>query len=186
VTPRGHRILLALIAGALTLTAACSLQAEVDRASPTCNLDKSLNALILEAQSVPTAERVPCVATVPAGWRIASANARSGRSELIMANDRAGAKALVVHLESRCNARGTTEIPSDEPGARRFERIESVTPGFDATRYYLSPGGCITYQFKLSPKGRTLVNEASLAVATMSRAKLDSEVRRRSHGRVHL
>jgi hypothetical protein len=168
------------------LATACSMQSVADRATPTCDIHTSLNALILEAQSVPAAERVPCVAGLPAGWRIASANAKSGRSEVVLANDRAGMRALVVHLEPSCDPKGSTEIPTDDPGARRFERIESVTPGFAAVRYYMFRGGCITYRFNLSAKGRALVNEASLAVDSTSRARLNDEIHRRSHGHVQL
>jgi hypothetical protein len=179
--------LLVSVVATSAVAAACTIQGGVvARATPTCDLHQSLNALILEAQSVPTAERVPCVATLPAGWLIHTANARSGRSEVVLGNDRAGMSALVVHLEPGCDTKGSTEIPTDDPGARRFERIESVTPGFAAVRYYMFPGGCITYRFNLSAKGRALVNEVSLAVDSTSRARLDDEIHRRSHGHVRL
>ena len=37
-------------------------------------------------------------------------------------------------------------VPSDED-ARRYERPEQFEPSFRSTRYYLFPGGCVTYRF---------------------------------------
>jgi hypothetical protein len=99
-----------------------------------------------------------------------------------LANDRAGTRALVVQLTSTCDTKGATEIPSNELGARRFERIGAVTPGFSSIRYYAFSGGCVSYHFHLSPAGRALVNEGSLAVGFMPRPRLDAEVRKASNG----
>jgi len=176
----------AVVAVAGTLAAGCSVNAAPPKATPTCNVHQSMNVLVLEAQSVPTAERVPCVATLPAGWRIAGARVRSGRSEFVLSNDRAGARALVVHLDARCDTTGATEVPSDELGARRYERIESVSPGFSSVRYYTFAGGCISYRFNLSPRGRALVDEVSLAVGSARRAQLADILRHATHGHVTL
>jgi hypothetical protein len=91
-------------------------------------------------------------------------------------------RALVVQLASKCDVEGATEITSNEAGARRYERILSVSPGFSSVRYYAFPGGCISYQFRLARAGRFLVNEGSLAVSFMPRPRLDAEVRRVSDG----
>jgi hypothetical protein len=164
------------------LASACGSGGVAQRAQPTCEVHQSLNALVLEAQSVPSADRVPCVATLPAGWRISSTHFRRGRSEFALANDRAGVHALVVRLTSTCDTKGTTEIPSNELGARRYERIVEVTPGFSSVRYYAFAGGCVSYQFHLARAGRALVNEGSLAVGFMPRPRLDAEVRKVSNG----
>ena len=49
-----------------------------------------------------------------------------------------------------------TRVPSDEPGTRRYERIGEVRPGvgFTGTRFYLFPGGCVTYQFQFDGEER--------------------------------
>lgn len=147
---------------------------------------RNTDALVLEAQSVPTASRVPCVRVLPAGWSYGPAHIRSGRSRFLLASDRAGARAVEVTLTKSCDRRGATEITSDEPGTRRFERIESVTPGFSSTRFYTFQGGCTSYRFRFRNEGRVLVNEASLALTFLSRQAVADEVERVSKGRSHL
>src|SRR5512132_1004300 len=54
-----------------------------------------LEPLWLQAQSVPSASRVPCVRTLP-GWTVAGANATNGWSGLTLNHDRAGERAVVA------------------------------------------------------------------------------------------
>ena len=147
---------------------------------------RNIDALILEAQSVPAATRLPCVELLPAGWSYGPSDIRSGRSRFWLASDRAGARAVEVSLSERCDRRGATEIASDEPGTRRYERVEAVTPGFRGTRYYTFPGGCASYLFRFEDEGRVLVNEASLALTFVTRQFVADEVRRISKGRSRL
>ena len=150
---------------------------------PTC---RSTDVLILAAQSVPTAGLVPCVQVLPAGWSYGPVDIRSGRTRFSLDSDRAGVSAVRVTLTEACDTRKATEIPTDEPGTRRFEEIEVVTPGFAATRSYLFRGGCVTYRFRFEQEGRILVNESSLALAFVTREALAEEVRRMSDGRQRL
>lgn len=154
-------------------------------AAPTC-VPKGADTLALVAQSVPTAVKLPCISSYPAGWHFASMSVRNGRSEFTLDSDRAGISAVKVRLQRRCDVSGATEISSDEPGARRFERIISVVNDFKAVRAYQFDGGCITYQFDFARQGRALVNEVSVAVGFIDRAAVDALVRRRSGGDMHL
>ena len=117
-----------------------------------CSLDANFNALVLEAQAVPRADRVPCIRALPAGWSVFSTDIESGRARFALSSDRAGSRALEVTFTSGCDTSGATEIPSDQTGTRRFERIEVVTPGFKGTRYYRFAGGCASYRFQLGQK----------------------------------
>ena len=150
---------------------------------PTC---RNTGTLVLQAQAVPTAERLPCVTLLPVGWSLFDMDIESGRSEFTLSNDRAGARAVKVTLTGDCATAGATEIPTDEPGTRRYELIEAVQPGFSATRTYTFPGGCVTYRFQLKEAGRALVNEASLAVTFVTREHVAAEVRRQSDGELEL
>ena len=49
---------------------------------------------------------------------------------------------------------GASEVPSDEAGLRRYERIEQLPPDLRSTRYYLFPGGCVTYRVRVRRSGR--------------------------------
>jgi hypothetical protein len=154
--------------------------------TPMCSLDQSFEALLLEAQSVPSADRVPCIKLLPAGWSVFSADLERNRSQFTLSSDRAGVRAVRVTFTARCNTSGVTEITSDEPGTRRYERIESVKPGFAGTRYYTFSGGCAAYHFQFEEEGRALVNEASLALSFISRKTLDDKLREDSDGRDRL
>jgi hypothetical protein len=157
-----------------------------NQATPMCSLDQSFNALVLEAQAVPTADRVPCVRLLPAGWSVFSTETESGRARFALSSDRAGNRALQVTFTERCDTRGATEIPTDEDGTRRYERIEEVTPGFVSTRYYTFNGGCAAYRFDLEKEGRALANEASLALSFIARDTIDAKLKKDSDGDLSL
>src|SRR5207253_1051072 len=56
------------------------------------------NAMILMAQAVPSATRLPCIATLPSGWTFGGADMQRGRARFWLDSDRAGARAIVVTL----------------------------------------------------------------------------------------
>ena len=136
-------------------------------------------ALFLEAQSVPSASLVPCLNALPLGWTFGSLYVRNGSSVLSLNSDRAGLDAVRVTLRARCNTSGADEVPSDEPGARRSERIESLSPGYSGSRYYVFDGGCVVYRFSFSDDGPpALTNDVSLALGFNERAELEERVKR--------
>lgn len=178
-----HRRLVGVAAGLAVLTAGCgTVRSGI---APTC-IPKNADTLVLMAQSVPTATKIPCIASYPAGWHSASMDIRSGRSEFVLDSDRAGISALRVNLQRQCDVTGATEIPSDEPETQRFERILRVVNGFRAVRTYRFAGGCVTYRFNFRERGQALVNEVSVAVGFTTRARLDEHVRERSGGDLRL
>jgi hypothetical protein len=139
------------------------------------------------AQSVPTASFVPCVELLPAGWGVTGFRSRNGRSSFRLTSDRAGNRAVEVILADSCNFTGASQVPTDEPGTVRYERVTGLTKGYTGTRYYVFAGGCAQYRFALV--GDTIaepVNEASLALSFVSREQLGDRVRDESHGRLHL
>jgi hypothetical protein len=163
---------------ALAALAGCGVSIEDDR--PSC---RTMQTLVLAAQAVPAADRVPCVALLPAGWGVSEVTIRRGLMRFALDSDRAGDRAVVVRLEPSCDTGGATEIRSDEAGTRRLERIDSVTEGLRATRYYLHAGGCTTYTFRFAAAGRALLNEVSLALTFATRAQIAVELQRTSDGR---
>lgn len=173
----GVLLLVTLVAGGCNASRA--------RTAPTC-VPKGADTLVLMAQSVPTAALVPCISSYPAGWHSASTSVRNGRSSFVLDSDRAGISAVRVNLQERCDLEEATEIPSDEPNTRRFERIFSVVNGFRAVRTYVFEGGCTTYRFNFQQRGQALVNEVSVALGFVSRAQLAEQVRERSSGHLEL
>jgi hypothetical protein len=173
---RRTRAVLAVVALGVGASA-CGTAAS--HADPTC-VPKGPDTLILLAQSVPSAQKIPCIASYPAGWHFASMDIRSGGAHFTLDSDRAGISAVRVSLQPRCDVAGATEIPSDEPGTRRFERILSVVDNFRSLRLYQFEGGCVTYRFAFAQQGRALVNEVSVAIGFISRAAVDELVRERT------
>jgi len=114
---------------------------------PTCGTGHSM---ILSAQAVPSAALVPCVATLPSGWHADNADIVSGRARFWLDSDQAGSQAVTVTLSAACNVSGARQVPSDQPGTRRFERPLSLRPQFADLRFYTFPGGCVTFKFNFS------------------------------------
>ena len=171
--------------GAVLLVVGTGCGRVQSQASPTC-VPKGADTLVLLAQSVPTASKVPCISSYPAGWHFASMSVRNGRSQFTLDSDRAGISAVRVTLQARCDLQGATEISSDEPETRRFERIISVVDDFEAIRYYQFDGGCVTYRFDFDRQGRALVNEVSVAIGFIDRTAVDALVREHSGGDLRL
>ena len=102
--------------------------------------------MILSAQAVPSAALLPCIAALPSGWSIGGTDISSGKVRLWLDSDRAGPQAITVTLTATCDTSGAHQIPSDQPGMRRFEHALSLIPRFSDLRFYTFPGGCATYQ----------------------------------------
>ena len=137
------------------------------------------HAMILAAQAVPSAAFLPCIAALPSGWTTADAEIASGRASFGLDSGQAGLQAVTITLTATCDISGAQQIPSDQPGMRRFERPLSLVPKYSDVRYYTFPGGCATYQFVFAPGvSPALATTVDSAVAFMPRSALVSYVRR--------
>ena len=106
--------------------------------------------MILSAQSVPSARSVPCIASLPAGWKLGGVQIDDERGALLARlRPSPASHAVEVTLlpPDRCSVAAATEVPSDEVGVRRYERAEQLPPNLRSTRTYRFPGGCVTYDF---------------------------------------
>ncbi|HZD18766.1 MAG TPA: RIO1 family regulatory kinase/ATPase [Actinomycetota bacterium] len=137
---------------------------------PTCG---GSQASILAAQAVPSATRVPCIASLPAGWSFGDAQVHTDEAVIWLNSDRAGYHAVGVRLTESCPDAAGVEVPSDEEGTRRFEEPESLRPRAVGSRYYLFPGGCVRYRYGFTPGApSTLLLEIDQALALEPRATL--------------
>ena len=115
----------------------------------------------------------------PARLEHPGADITSGKSTIWLDSDRAGPAALTVTLTAACDTSGARQIPSDQPGMRRYEHLLSLAPQFTAIRFYTFPGGCITYQFIFTPgASRALASAANSALSFQPRSTLVGYVRR--------
>jgi hypothetical protein len=166
-----------------------------DRSTTLLNLSSlgcdELEPLWLEAQSVPSASLVPCVPSLPAGWRFldvidtaSSSGARNGWSFFSLTKYRAGA--LVVRLDATCDTGGAIEQPADRPGTRRYERTDQGGSDLVATWYTVFPGDCVTAEFYSTEADAASTKEARSMVDFTTRQALQQELERRSDGRLRL
>jgi len=111
---------------------------------PACGTGPSM---ILSAQAVPSAAKLPCIAALPSGWTVLTTDIGNGQARFWLDSDRAGPRAVTITLTARCDTSGALRVPSDQPGAARFDRPLSLQPRFTLVRMYTFAGGCVTYQF---------------------------------------
>ena len=82
-------------------------------------------------------------------------------------------------LTTACDTSGARQIPSDQPGMRRFERPLSLLPWFSDLRFYTFPGGCATYRFSFAPGASpVLAIAAGSALSFQPQAALVDFIRR--------
>lgn len=99
------------------------------------------------AQSVPTAELVPCFKAIPEGWEVDRVTIDQDGTLIRFDSDRAGDASALFHFTDACDHDGAVYAPSQIRGADRFDRVESVTPSFRAQRFFEFEGGCMWWEF---------------------------------------
>jgi hypothetical protein len=161
---------MALLASFLS---ACSVQNTNEPMCPAEGLDRNLTPLVLLAQSVPSAAYAPCIVDFPSGWTFAGEHLKNGSSEFWLDSDRAGFTAVTIVLSPTCDTSKAVEVPQepDEPPMKRFEEPTALAPSFRGNRYYVFPGGCVTYRFAFG-SGATFAQavEVTGALSFISRA----------------
>ena len=170
VTLAAAVLAVAVSAAYVTVTAFIPGPKSLGVGPPSCGTNPSM---VLTAQAVPSAARLPCITELPSGWHVGGAEIASGHARFWLDSDQAGAHAVTITLSAACDTSGARQIPSDQPGARRLERPLSLRPQFTGLRFYTFPGGCVTYRFTFTPGASSLLAiPASSAVAFMPRATL--------------
>ena len=140
--------------------------------------------MILMAQAVPEATSVPCLATLPAGWDLGGVEVEDGDrdgsgSTPTSAGDRAVEATLLraTSAESRARAR----CRATRPGSGATSGSEQLPPDLRSTRYYLFPGGCVTYEFAFDGRASaSLIFDADSALAFQPARRLVAAVREQS------
>lgn len=171
--PRPLPLLLALVGAIWIVTAACSLEETMP--APSC-LDGGSGLVV--AQSVPTAELVPCLGSLPDGWSIDGVMIDQDGTIVRLDSDRAGFGAARLLFRRRCGAEGAVPVPSDQGGARAFEFIERLQPGFRAARIYRFNGGCVRWEFDFEPDiSATLSIDLQARLTLVPRSAINDSIR---------
>ena len=165
---------------ALLLGTGCGGEAARDATAPICSgLSRGGNEfapLYLVAQSVPTAQQVPCITSYPGGWKLRGVEVRNGRTSFSLDADGDGPGGVKVVLQKDCVLTDAIETPTDEPGTVRYDRIPAMAAGSPTVRSYVFPGGCVNYEFTIGPRARGLEDQASLAVGFVPRSEIDARL----------
>lgn len=123
--------------------------------APACSVEETLpvpscadgGTAILAAQSVPTAEQVPCFDPLPDGWDVVSTVIDETGTVIRFDSDRAGSGAAVFHYADSCRTDGAVDVPSEYTGTDQYELIERVLPAFRGRRFHVFAGGCMWWDF---------------------------------------
>ena len=99
---------------------------------------------ILTAQAVPSADFIPCVDALRAGWKFKHVQARNGQAFFTIDSDRMGSDFLRVTLLRSCDVGAARQVDSDEPDAtlsvevleERSDFIVVVVPVAERHRSY--------------------------------------------------
>jgi membrane-associated phospholipid phosphatase/tRNA A-37 threonylcarbamoyl transferase component Bud32 len=146
-----------------------------------------LEPMWLMAQSVPSASLVPCLQLMPVGWSVAEVAVNNGRSVITLDHDRAGTAVMRVELSAACDLTGATEVASEQPGARRYLRMDRAATGSSATRAYTFPGGCVTQRYRAAaPSALRMSDTAATDLGFTTRPELREALEERSDGRLQL
>jgi tRNA A-37 threonylcarbamoyl transferase component Bud32 len=146
------------------------------------------HTMILAAQAVPSAAFLPCIAALPPGWTAAGGPIASGRASFMLNSGslaggggvrfvlgQSGLQTVTITLTATCDIAGARQIPSGQPGMSWFERPVS---GSADVRYYVFPGGCVTYRFVFAAGAApVLATAVESAVAFIPRSELVGYVR---------
>jgi membrane-associated phospholipid phosphatase/tRNA A-37 threonylcarbamoyl transferase component Bud32 len=146
------------------------------------------DALWLMAQAVPSASLVPCRQLAPDGWSLNDVKVAKGDAEIVFDTERPERIAAVtVRLAATCDLAGAREVSSEQPGARRYLKIERDVSPFPVTRFYVFPGGCISERYLAAGASpERMASQASSAFGFVTRETLARDLARRSNGRLHL
>jgi membrane-associated phospholipid phosphatase/tRNA A-37 threonylcarbamoyl transferase component Bud32 len=144
-------------------------------------------ALWLMAQAVPSATLVPCLQVTPPGWTLNGVHAGSGSASIVFDTDRPMQQAAVtVELRPSCDVAGATEVSSEQPGSRRYIRIDRAATPDRVTRTYVFQGGCITERYISATSPERMAADASSSFGFVTREQLARDLSRRSDGRLRL
>jgi hypothetical protein len=131
--------------------------------------------MILAAQAVPSAAFLPCIAALPPGWTTVNVEIASGQATFGLDFGQAGLQTATITLTATCDLAGARQISSGQPGMSQFARPAS---GSADVRYYVFPGGCVTYRFAFTAGAApVLATAVGSAVAFIPRSELVGYIR---------
>jgi hypothetical protein len=137
------------------------------------------DAVLLVSQSVPSARFVPCVQSMPIGWRLRTMDVDDDSTTFYLDYDRPGAHDVTATYTRDCDLSGATQVPSDKPPAARFELVRGLENEYSGSRFYTFDGGCLHFAFEFTGPVRTaLADEIARAIGFKPRSEIAAELAR--------
>jgi len=134
--------------------------------TPSCGTDR---AMVLMAQAVPSATRLPCVRTLPLGWGISTATIVRGRATITLGVGQGGTSFVVQVGQAQVVPLVEVTLTSRCTTADRA----SATQVFDVT------GGCIIYRSSIPAETASVPSfDSGGGLSFVSRIALASSVNR--------
>ena len=165
------------------IAAGCALTPD-STDTPWCD---DYSVLMLEAQSVPSAQLLPCFELLPKGWSPGTTHIDERGTTFTLDSTVAGSDAATVSLSAVCTTDGYVQVPSDETDTERFELVTSVSGRYTGIRVYRFNGGCASIDFAFETgASSSLANEVSLAVSFVPRERVNEAIRAVTDGREQL
>ncbi len=143
MTPSKRRLGVVVSVLLLAFSAAsCSVQDATPL--PSCEQGDSV---LIAAQSVPTAQMLPCLTQLPLGWDVDAVDITQDGMTIGFDSDRAGHHAAELVFAEMCDPTGAAQQPNDQEGVERFALTERVEPGLRSESFHVFEGGCVTWSF---------------------------------------
>lgn len=135
----------------LTLLSGCAVESESIRIGriPGCD-HPNTGRLLLMAQSVPSAQLIPCIEELPEGWILEHADVGSGRSRLQF--DSAASMDVLVYLLPSCSQIG--DLIHTESGVDSYIAIDST----HRVEQYVFDGGCIRLEVPVGEEANRMAD----------------------------
>jgi len=132
---------------------------------------------LIAAQSVPTAQIVPCIGDLPNGWTVASVSVNQDRTVVRLDSDRAGEGAAVLRFDDGCVLGDAVTVPSDDPRIDRYEDSVQLEPAFRANWYAVVDGACWWWEFDFTEgASTTLAVRVDDSLQWISREELNANI----------
>ena len=179
-------VVVALAAAVLAAGCSPSIGNPVRILPCTPSKDRLDKQMVRMAQSVPTASAVPCMRAELDDWFLDDLDSWNGgtRIEFSRLIDQI---AVTIELTRTCDRGAASEPATDQPGTRRFDERIRAGSSYRDRRFYLLPGACLAYTFRLTGTGaEAAAEDISRAIGLVGRDQLADQVRSYSRGLLQL
>lgn len=141
--------------------------------------------VVLEAQAVPSASKVPCVLDTLVGWTEGTQQVENGSSRHTYQTTSTEGAQWVIELHPTCNPpaeASTAPFGDKDVTRRRTDRIEGTIAIHE--EWYVFAGGCAYYEVTIPERfdEQRLFRELELSFRLIDRTAINASVERRSDG----